>query len=113
MLLAVLVGNPDLAYFIEDTEFDGCREADGTLLEAKGEGFEHWLAAGEPPDFYQGKRRLLRQAEDQSIIAIRYNWKLEWHFAEKLASQYYAQLFSQSPAMRKIKIVYDPPLWKK
>jgi hypothetical protein len=52
------------------------------------------------------------QAERQAQIAIAHNWKLEWHFAEKLASEYYALVFAGLPNAKMIKVLFDPPLQK-
>lgn len=106
--------NPDLAFFIDGTEFDGCRESDGTLLEAKGVNYAKFIH----PDlsgtriWYQGEEKATEQAERQARAAIAHNWKLEWHFAEKLASDYYAVIFAGLPNAKMIKVIFDPPLKK-
>jgi hypothetical protein len=104
--------DPTLAIFIDGTEFDGCRQADGTLLEAKGSGFAKFIPndLSGTPSWYIGEERMTQQAERQAAIAIAHSRKLEWHFAEKLASEYYGFLFSALPNARMIKVIYDPPL---
>jgi hypothetical protein len=106
--------NPDLAFFIDGREFDGCREADGTLLEAKGVNYAKFIHAdlSGTQIWYQGEEATVDQAERQAQIAIAHNWKLEWHFAEKLASEYYALVFAGLPNAKMIKVLFDPPLQK-
>lgn len=57
-------------------------------------------------------QRATEQAERQARAAIAHNWKLEWHFAEKLASEYYAVVFAGLPNAKMIKVLFDPPLKK-
>lgn len=104
--------DPNWAYFIEGREFDGCRESDGTLLEAKGMNYAKFIHAdlSGTKIWYQGEESIVDQAERQAQIAGRHQWKLEWHFAEKLASDYYALVFSTLPNARMIRVVFDPPL---
>src|SRR5579883_829033 len=87
--------------------YDGCRESDGTLLEAKGPNYlwmllrsEEWFRTKGPYD------EIMKQAKVQSDVA---GWRLvEWHFAEKPVADYFRREFAAKSLMN-IRVVYEPP----
>ncbi len=96
--------DPGSAVVLNNVKFDGCRQSDGTMLEAKGPGYAQFIVASADAvqSWYQGETSILEQAERQAEAALADNRKLEWHFAEKLASEYYARKFRASPYARTI-----------
>lgn len=102
---------PGTAIVIGGVKFDGCRAADGTLLEAKGPGYGQFLVSDiEKRDWYSGDGSIMDQARRQSRAARLENRRIEWHFAEKLASDYYANRFRIDVETNGIVVLYDPPL---
>jgi hypothetical protein len=96
--------------------FDGCRESDGTFLEAKGEGFEWALLRGgfrffdmEPEatffENYVGEKSIMDQAFRQSEAAP--DRRIEWHFAEELVADYFRVDFERA-GYRNITVIYEP-----
>jgi hypothetical protein len=84
-----------LAVELNGVSFDGCRENDGTMLEAKGEGFE-W-AMTSPTSFinnYEGAGKIMNQARNQSIAAG--DRMVEWYFAEKPVADYFRDQFADA-----------------
>ncbi|MHC2432850.1 Tox-REase-5 domain-containing protein [Bradyrhizobium sp. USDA 4451] len=96
------------AVVLNNDKFDGCRQSDGTMLEAKGPGYAQFIVASADAvqSWYQGGTSILEWTERQAETALAARI-LEWHFAEKLASEYYARKFRASPYAR---TMYDPPL---
>lgn len=86
--------------------FDGCREDDRTMLEAKGEGYEYLLQYGQPAENIEAD--FLRQGDAQ-LKAAAGSWSVEWHFAERGAADFARALFHDENLP--IKVVYDP--WRK
>jgi hypothetical protein len=71
-------------------KFDGCRALDGTLLEAKWPGYGQFLVSDiEKKSWFGGDGNIMDRARRQARAATLENRKIEWLFAEKLASQYY------------------------
>lgn len=86
--------------------FDGCRESDGTMLEAKGEGFE-WAMIG-PMEFfknYKGVEAVMDQAERQSEAAP--DRRIEWYFAEEPVADYFRDKFAEAK-FSNITVIYEP-----
>lgn len=78
---------PGTAIVLGGVKFDGCRAADGTLLEAKGPGYGQFLVSDiEKRDWYGGDGSIMDQARRQSRAAKLENRRIEWRFAEKLAN---------------------------
>jgi hypothetical protein len=86
--------------------FDGCEESNGTLLEAKGEGYQ-W-AMTSPMEFfesYEGADGIMEQAESQSKAAP--DRRIEWYFAEKPVADYFRVQFSEKE-FNNITVFYEP-----
>ena len=84
---------PGLAVALNGVVFDGCRESDGTMLEAKGPGYA-WAMTG--PDAwmnnYTGVEGIMDQAGQQSTAAA--GRAIEWHFAEGPVADYFREAFA-------------------
>jgi hypothetical protein len=86
--------------------FDGCRESDGTMLEAKGTGYLAMMRKSKSfwddkimEDFYE-------QADHQITAAA--GRRIEWHFAEKDVADYVRAKFAREEFP--IAVIYTPPL---
>jgi hypothetical protein len=75
---------------LNGVRFDGCREEDHTMLEAKGPFFESMMTG---PDtwfgWYTGDDPIKRQMEAQAIAAA--GWTVERRFAEQQPADYYRE----------------------
>jgi hypothetical protein len=95
-----------LAVELNGVVFDGCRESDGTMLEAKGPGYA-WAMTG--PDRwmtnYTGLGDILNQAAKQSAAAG--DRPIEWHFAEQPVADYFREVF-QGKGWSNITVFYTP-----
>ena len=65
-----------------DVKFDGCRESDGTMLEAKGPGYLEKLEEGHPIVWKNIEDEFDDQAKRQSRAAMARGRRVEWHFAD-------------------------------
>jgi hypothetical protein len=85
--------------------FDGCRESDGTMLEAKGTGYLAMMRKS--PSFWDDKimEDFYEQADHQVTAAA--GRKIEWHFAEKEVADYVRDKFAKRFP---ITVIYTPPL---
>ena len=86
--------------------FDGCRESDGTMLEAKSTGFLAMMQKS--PSFWEGKimAGFYKQADHQVTAAA--SRLIEWHFAEKEVADYVRAKFAEKDF--RITVIYTPPL---
>lgn len=95
-----------LAVTLNDVIFDGCRESDGTMLEAKGPGYEWPLRIdGTYPDFYKGAERIMAQAQAQNRAAN--GRRVEWYFAERRVADYFRNAFREE-GFTNITVIYQP-----
>ncbi len=97
---------PGLDVMLNGVRFDGCRESDGTMLEAKGEGFE-W-AMTSPTSFiknYEGVDKIMNQAQNQSIAAG--DRMVEWYFAEEPIAEYFRNRFATAN-ISNIVVFFEP-----
>jgi hypothetical protein len=79
---------PGLEVKLNDVRFDGCRESDGTMLEAKGSGYADKMDG--PQDWkywFTGAEDIEDQMQAQSGAAI--GRIVEWHFAEQPVADYF------------------------
>lgn len=91
--------------------FDGCRERDGTLVEAKGLGFEWAMTrSGQWRVEYEGVDGIMAQADRQSKAAP--NRRIEWHFAEKPVADYFRDVFANAK-LKNITVFYTPAIRRK
>lgn len=89
---------------LNGVKFDGCRDSDGTMLEAKGPGY---LKALRKPTKYpwlgmQGS--MLKQASRQ--VAAAGDRPIEWHFAEEGVADFMRTLFAKRGF--KISVIHTP-----
>lgn len=86
--------------------FDGCRESDGTMLEAKGPGYA-WAMRGPDQwmDNYDGLPDIMKQAAAQSEAAA--GRAIEWHFAEQPVADYFRDAFAKNK-WNNITVIYTP-----
>lgn len=98
-----------LAVELNGVSFDGCRPSDGTMIEAKGPGFQ-WAMTDRDNwrEFYEGVGKILEQARNQQIAAGTRG--IEWYFAEKPVADYFRSAFRSRGY--KIEIFYVPPVRK-
>jgi hypothetical protein len=90
----------------EKADFDGFTE--GVLLETKGQGYDkHFNAKLEPKQYFQGAKRLVRQAERQLKVAN--GVPIRWHVAEPRMVDILKRLFKAN-GVTGIDVVYTPPL---
>ncbi|MGZ3460017.1 MAG: Tox-REase-5 domain-containing protein [Archangium sp.] len=89
-------------------DFDGYDPEDDCLLEAKGEGYEHWFDSDlEHPEFYQGAESMEKQAKRQSMVAG--GRRIRWIVAEPRMVTILQKRF-ESWGITGIEVVYKPPL---
>jgi hypothetical protein len=75
---------------LNGVRFDGCIEADGTMLEAKGPGFENKMDGPDDwQDWFTGDEQLEAQMERQSDAVEGTGRKVEWHFAEEPVADFF------------------------
>jgi hypothetical protein len=105
---------PGLAVLFNGVMFDGCRESDGVLLEAKGPGYE-WamIDPNGTPDanlwkaWYTGRAKAEKQMRDQSAAAgLRI---VEWHCAEKPVADYF-RWYAEVNHLTNIHVIWTPYL---
>ncbi len=86
--------------------FDGCRESDGTMLEAKSTGYLAMMR--DKPFFWREiiMPKFYTQARNQITAAA--GRPIEWHFAEKEVADYVRAKFAEKDF--RIPVIYTPPL---
>lgn len=98
---------PGLEVKLNGVRFDGCREADGTMLEAKGPGYVNMMVG---PDiwwrWFTGVEPIEDQMERQSKAAA--GRIVEWHFAEPQVAAYFHKYAGEAGLMN-IDVIYTPP----
>jgi hypothetical protein len=86
--------------------FDGCRTTDGTMLEAKGPGYQWALEEdGEFFPNYKGKQDLYDQIERQ--VAAAGERQVEWHFAEEAVATAIGSYVAKR-GHKNITVIYTP-----
>jgi hypothetical protein len=92
---------------LNGVRFDGCIEADGTLLEAKGPGFQNMMdGSSDWQDWFTGLAGLEDQMERQNDAAV--GRKIEWHFAEQEVADFF-RAFAINQKLTNIHVIYSPP----
>jgi hypothetical protein len=91
---------------LNGVSFDGCRDEDGTMLEAKGPGFadkmqgsKDWLG------WFRGDEEIEDQMARQSKAAI--GRRIEWHFAERPVADYFRK-FAEEERLKNIVVIHTP-----
>jgi hypothetical protein len=101
--LSVELPNPVTGKLVD---FDGCREEDGTMLEAKGPQYEKHMADSDQWEIYfRGDDEIKRQIERQSQAAV--GRIVEWHFAEEPVADYYKK-WAASKGFANIIVIHTP-----
>ena len=88
--------------------FDGCRESDGTMLEAKSIGYLKFMVgvdAWEP--FYTGADKIMKQAYAQWLAAGAAGRQVEWYFAEQPVADFFREQFAEA-TYTSIEVFYEP-----
>ncbi len=91
--------------------FDGCRDSDGTTLEAKGFEYENFIdrdGTWQPWFTSDGLLKVIDQAQKQSRAAMATDRMVEWHIAEPEAARAFANTI-RDLGISNIVVVYDPP----
>jgi hypothetical protein len=70
-------------------QIHGCRESDGTMLEAKGPGYLERLRENHPIVWRNIEVEFDKQADRQSRSALATSRQVEWHFAEEEVANYF------------------------
>jgi hypothetical protein len=92
----------------ECAEYDGYDPKTGTLLEAKGKGYDQWFDKELKPKFaFQGLKSLIEQAERQVRCAG--GLRVRWHVAEPRMVPILQKLFKLWN-IEGIEVVYTSPL---
>jgi len=104
--LDVKLPNPDGS---APVSFDGCRESDGTMLEAKGPNYASKLRQDSPYVWPNIEADMKAQVERQSNAAMAAGRKVEWHFAEEDVADYFRPKWSR---YMNVTVIYTPPATK-
>jgi hypothetical protein len=97
---------PGLEVVFNGQRYDGCRESDGTLLEAKGEGYADLMfGSGYLPEWLRGLATLENQMYNHSRHAG--NRLVEYHFAEKAVADW-ARMYAARKGYDNIIVFYTP-----
>lgn len=104
---------PGIDYKINGVSFDGCRQSDGVMIEAKGEGLEKHLAAnGEWKRYFleskTGWPEMKQQIDNQARVARESGRQVEWHVAEPRVADYIANYMAER-GYSHMKVIYEPP----
>jgi hypothetical protein len=94
-----------LEVMLNDVRFDGCREQDGTMLEAKGPGYANMMdGSGQWQTWFTSYRAIENQMENQSRAAG--DRMVEWHFAEPEVAIYFSKYAEH---LENVIVIYTPP----
>ncbi len=98
--------NPDGSAFVS---FDGCRETDGTMLEAKGPNYASKLRQNSPYVWPNIEADMHAQVKRQSDAANASGRMVEWHFAEQEVADYFRPQWKRYP---NVIVIHTPPTKK-
>ncbi len=87
---------------LNGVRFDGCIEADGTMLEAKGPGFENKMDG--PYDWqgwFTGDEKIEMQMFNQQRAVSAAGTVVEWHFAEEPVADFFRE-FAEENGLSKV-----------
>jgi hypothetical protein len=90
--------------------FDGCRESDGTMLEAKGPNYANKLRQNSQFVWPNIEADMNGQVERQSKAADASGRMVEWHFAEEEVADYFRSDWERK--YKNLKVIYTPPATK-
>ena len=74
-----------------DVSFDGCRDGDGTMLEAKGFGYLALMRRTNQEPWENAVKKLDQQVDRQARAAKAAGRQVEWYFAEKPVYEFFQQ----------------------
>jgi len=95
-----------MAVFLNGVMFDGCRTTDGTMLEAKGPGYEFAMTPdGGWKDWYGGIEDL--KADLPRYSAAAGNRIVEYHFAEPRVAAFMSD-YARSMGLSNIRVFHTP-----
>lgn len=95
-----------LQVMLNGVSFDGCRDEDGTMLEAKGPGFANKMLSSDLwPEWYRAVKEIKDQMKRQSDAAA--GREVEWHFAEKSVADFF-RAFATENKLKNIVVIYTP-----
>jgi hypothetical protein len=97
---------PGEAVTFNGVTFDGCRESDGTFLEAKGQNLAWMLGRSE--SWFVATSSLYKDAKDQGLKqSLAAGWHhIEWYFAERSLAVYFKKKF-RDWGYNNIKVCYQ------
>ncbi len=103
---------PGIDYKINGVSFDGCRQSDGVMIEAKGEGYEKHLGPDGEWDGYFAKSEtgwpeMKKQIDSQAKQARDAGRQVEWYVAEPRVANYIGHYMSQQ-GYSHMKVIYEP-----
>jgi hypothetical protein len=103
---------PGIDYKINGVSFDGCRQSDGVMLEAKGEGYEKHLGPDGKWEGYfaesdTGWEEMRKQIDRQAQAARDSGRQVEWHVAEPRVADYIAA-YMQRSGYSHMRVIYEP-----
>jgi len=94
---------------LNDVRFDGCVEATGTMLEAKGPGFEDKMdGPSDWRDWFTGDEQIEAQMLNQQNAVAAAGRTVEWHFAEEPVADFFRK-FAEERKLTNIVVFYTPP----
>jgi hypothetical protein len=97
---------PGLQVELNGVSFDGCREIDGTMLEAKGPGYASMMSGANIwRRWFTGVMPIKAQMERQSDAAA--GRIVEWHFAEPQVAAYFRRYIEEEDLIN-IRVIYTP-----
>jgi filamentous hemagglutinin len=92
---------------LNGVRFDGCIEADGTMLEAKGPGFADMMDGPDDwQEWFTGVAPIEAQMQSQSRTAI--GRTVEWHFAEEPVADFFRS-YAEKYRLSNIRVIYTSP----
>jgi hypothetical protein len=97
---------------LNGVQFDGCIEADGTMLEAKGPGFVDMMnGLNGWQGWFTGQLQLEAQMQRQSDAVEGTGRTVEWHFAEQSVADFF-RAHAEDNNLTNIRVIYTPPRWR-
>lgn len=99
---------PGVAVNLNGVSFDGCRQSDGVMLEAKGPGIAEFIdESGNWKPYFNGLRDLQDRIANQSHAARASNRSVEWHVAEEPVADYIRK-YARENGFTNVQVFYHP-----
>jgi Restriction endonuclease fold toxin 5 len=90
---------------LNGVRFDGCRESDGTMLEAKSAYQQFMVGPDKWIGWFTKLRGMEEQMQSQSGAAV--GRRVEWHFAEKQVADYFRK-YATRRKLSNVKVLWTP-----